>query len=115
MRLTDLEPRWVGAGGDGIYRRGPSGELVPVPERHGVAITFRCPCGTHRRDDDYDTDRVTIEFNNPLDGGPPMADPGARWDRTGETFETLTLRPSLQRIGGCGWHGFITAGEVVNA
>ena len=113
MRLVDLDPRWVGAGGEGVYHRGPNGDLIPAPERHGVAITFRCPCGTHQRDDEYDTDRVVVEFNNPLDGGPPHDPrPAARWDRTGDTFETLTIRPSIQRIGGCGWHGYITNGEA---
>ena len=112
MRLTDLEPRWVGAGGDGIYRRGPSGELVPVPERHGVGITMRCPCGRCESP-------LFVSFANPIDGGSPH-DPrrAAKWTREGDTFETLTLRPSILRStdkGGCGWHGFITAGEIVNA
>lgn len=63
MKLTDLDPRWLGAGGEGVTRDGQ-----PVPERRGVAISFRCPCsgGSHE-----DWDRVVIEFNNPLDGGPP--------------------------------------------
>ncbi len=39
----------------------------------------------------------------------------AHWQRTGETFDTLTLTPSIhsrKEKGGCGWHGFITNGEV---
>jgi len=32
------------------------------------------------------------------------------------TFETLTLTPSILRTpekGGCGWHGFVTNGEII--
>lgn len=105
MRLTDLNPRWVGAGGEGVTRDGQ-----PVPERHGIGVTFDCPCGCDSP--------VFVPFANPLDGGKPHlsrdADPA--WQRTGDTFETLTLVPSIQRVaykqGGCVWHGFVTDGEV---
>lgn len=94
MRLTDLNPRWVGAGGEGVTRNGE-----PVPERHGVAISFDCPCGCDSR--------CCIEFNNPIDGQGPHDTTRNLWDRTGDTFETLQLTPSIQRVGGCAWHGYI--------
>lgn len=106
MKLIDLDPGWVGAGGEGITQNGQ-----PVPERHGVGIAFDCPCGQCGS-------RCYVGFSNPLDGG-PAHDPriGQQWERTGETFETLT--PSIQRhkVGehGCTWHGFIRAGEIVHA
>jgi Family of unknown function (DUF6527) len=100
MRLTDLEPSWVGAGGEGVSDKDGN----PIPERTGVAISFKCPCGAE--------DRVCIEFNNPLDGLGPHDPSRNLWNRTGDDFETLTVTPSIQRIGGCGWHGFITNGEV---
>jgi hypothetical protein len=111
MKLIDLAPRWVGAGGEGITQADGS----PAPERHGVGITFICPCGTHPRDGEYDTDRCCIIFENPLDGGGRFdaTTPGHYWTRVGETFETLSLTPSIQRVGGCGWHGFITNGEMI--
>lgn len=117
MKLVDLKPRWLGAGGEGIYNRNEQGELIPAPERHGVGITFICPCGTHPSDDEYDTDRCAILFENPLDGGGRFdsTTKGHYWTRTGETFETLTLTPSIQRVDGCRWHGFITNGEIINA
>jgi hypothetical protein len=34
------------------------------------------------------------------------------WDGN---FEAPTITPSINCVGGCGWHGFITAGKVVNA
>ena len=134
MTLTELDPRWVGAGGLGISQPGPDPcivcqgvgcdachktgkQYVPAPTRHGVGISFRCPCGTHPRDEEYDTDRCVILLENPLDGQGRFdaTTPGHYWTRTGETFETISLTPSIQRVGGCGWHGFITNGEVIRA
>lgn len=93
MKLTDLNPHFISAG-----------------ERKGIGMLFDCPCGKCG-------ELCGIEFHNPIDGGPshdPMRH--AHWHRTGETFETLTLTPSIHRSGpgGCGWHGFITNGEVMS-
>lgn len=102
MKLTDLDPRWVGAGGDGVS----DAQGRAVPERHGVGISFNCPCGCDSR--------VFVHLRNPLDGGPSYANENQpTWEREGETFETLTLWPSIQRIypRRC-WHGFVTKGEV---
>lgn len=124
MKLTDLDPRWVGAGGDGVYNTAPDGSLVPAPERHGVGVSFLCPCPTctAQRTGDRDHDfhlRVFVGLTNPLDGGPPHdSRPGALWQRTGDTFEMLRLSPSLLSDvakGGCGWHGYVglnVPGEV---
>ena len=50
----------------------------------------------------------------PSSGGQPFDTGGApRWNRTGESFESLTLAPSIRRLDNCGWHGFITNGEVI--
>lgn len=105
MRLTELGPNWVGAGGEGISDKDGN----PVPARHGVGVAFDCPCGcgTH----------CYVPFANPLDGGPTLQSERLGWQRTGETFETLTLTPSILRSkehGGCGWHGFVTNGEVIS-
>ena len=100
IKLTDLNPRFVGAGGDGVTNA-ETGE--PVPERHGVGITFDCPCGKCG-------ERPCIIFSNPLDGGEDYGNGNPTWERTGKTFETISLKPSLQRKGGCNWHGFLTDG-----
>ena len=108
MKLTDLNPSWVGTGGEGVFRTNEKGELEPAHERHGVAISFDCPCG--RRDyDNGHTPKICVNISPPLDGGVAFEH---AWERTGDTFETLTLRPSIQRVGGCAWHGFVTNGEV---
>lgn len=102
-KLVDLHPTWFGSGGAGITRDGK-----PVPEREGIGLMCDCPCGAEHR--------LAVPFRNPLDGQP--ADPyyATAWQRTGETFETLTLTPSILRSvgkGGCGWHGFLTDGVMV--
>lgn len=92
MRLADLNPRW----------------LRCEDVRHGQAVLFDCPCGCGCE--------LIVPFANPLDGGaaaPPQWMSGPRWQRTGETFETLTLNPSVNYVGH--WHGWISAGEVTNA
>lgn len=106
MRLTDprLRVNWVGADG-----------------RRGIGISLQCPCCFKCR--------VSVYFANPLDGGAPYglkpAPEGAtpemaerfrrynlRWQRTGDTFETISLMPSVDVSDSGHWHGFITNGEV---
>lgn len=102
-RLTELNPQWVGCGGDGITFQGQ-----PVPRREKIGVSFDCPCGCGTL--------CFIGFENPVDGqGPHNLTPGAHlWTREGDDFEHLTLRPSIQRADpdGCRWHGFITNGEA---
>lgn len=106
-KLRDLDAQFVGAGGDGVFRA----DGTPAPKRSGIGLSFKCPCGKH---DEYD--RVFVTFSNPLDGGPAHDDNGRvpTWDRTGDTIDTITLKPSIQRMdpGGCRWHGFVTNGEA---
>lgn len=94
MKLTDLNPSWMYVG------------PKDVPTQIDVGIEFDCPClkcGT----------RCAVPFDVALDG---VATPwGAKgWQRSGVTFETLTLQPSIWRVTPphCGWHGFLTNGEL---
>ena len=102
VKLTELNPRWMGYGGEGVTQDGK-----PVPRREGVGLAYTCPCGKCA------TERY-VGFANPLDGGPPVS--RVAWQRTGDTFDTLTLTPSILHTlpQGCGWHGFITNGEVTS-
>ena len=102
MKLTDLNPNWFCSGGDGVFNAA-TGE--PVPRRDRIGVSFDCPCGCDQR--------LAIGFENPPDGGPPAWDKVPTWRRIGDTFETLDLKPSILRSGGCGWHGFVNHGEVV--
>jgi hypothetical protein len=103
-KLVDLNPVFVGYGGPGVSQNGQE-----VPRREGVGLGFDCPCGCGFQ--------LYVPFENPLDGGPPVErrrDGTGGWQRTGETFETLTLTPSILRGEPCPkrWHGFITSGEI---
>jgi len=103
VRLVDLRPSWIGAGGPGIFDK--SG--AEVEARHGVGVTFDCPCGKCGC-------RASVFFENPLDGRPYPDHKGPHWSRAGTNFADLTVRPSiLQRkdYGGCGWHGYLTNGR----
>jgi hypothetical protein len=91
VRLVDLNPRW----------------LSHAEGREGTFIDFDCPCGACGSS-------ISIAVDPPLDGGVPAADAAHQWKREGESFDTLTLRPSLERKDHCRWHGFITNGEVTS-
>lgn len=110
MRLVHLNPKWIGAGGAGISRIGENGEHEPVPKRSGVGLMFDCPCGCDSP--------LYVDIKNPLDGkGLHQTNADHFWARKGEDFETLTLTPSILRKQirgeGCGWHGFVTSGEII--
>lgn len=127
MRLAELNPRFMNSGGEGVSQKsdrlclacngenagdcrachGSGFEYEPAPLRTGVGVIFRCPCGN--ADDAHE---CYVPFTNPLDGGPSRE---RGWLRVGDTFDTLTLTPSILRsraLGGCGWHGFIVNGDV---
>jgi hypothetical protein len=109
MKLVDLHPQFLGAGGEGIF----NADGTPATPREGVGVIFDCPCGQYKEE----WQRCYVPFSNPLDGG-PVFDERQGWQRTGETFDTLTLTPSILRNkdrGGCGWHGFITNGDIITA
>lgn len=98
MKLADLNPKWVGYGGEGVTQNGQS-----VPRRERTAISFDCPCGCNHP--------VTVGIRNPVDGQGPVH--GTTWDHSGDDFDILTLSPSIQREypARC-WHGWVTNGEV---
>lgn len=84
MKLTELNPRWY-AGGYGL--------------------SFDCPCGRGSEC------QVFVAFENPLDGSERKPGFHAYWRREGDSFESLTLSPSiLNQL--CGWHGWLRKGEL---
>lgn len=106
MRLTELDPKWM------VLRQG--GDVV--------GITFRCPhCPAGERGETtflgvmfaalIDRDGLDVEER---DWPTYMAQHPERhyWQRSGETFEVLTLSPSVDCSSVGHWHGFIQAGEV---
>jgi len=100
MRLTDFNPRWTRAFSDG-----------PV-----TGLSFECP---HCR-----ATRITVLFKPSFDDamlsrlGVPWPHPhveGLVWNRTGDTFETITLEPSVNAEKTGHWHGNITSGELITS
>lgn len=99
MKLTTLNPRWIGLhnwSDDSIYHIGVS---FDSPKQNGkrLAVLFSPP---------IDPDGLAQKWQ----WGEPFKD-AKKWKRTGETFETLTLAPSLD-FSPIDWHGHITNGEV---
>jgi hypothetical protein len=97
MKLTDLNPRWYTAAG--------SPDIV--------GITFDCPCCPGH----VSATRLGVLFVEEIDrdGLPNDAHwtrPGVKWHRTGDTFETLSLTPSIDASKLGHWHGFVTNGEA---
>ena len=117
MKLTELNPRWVSINRwdspDGTQHYAPG----DTPKRIG-GISFDCPthtkhcptCGNLTPQ----SHRLVVWFNNPTDGLPPEHSAEHRWTRSGDTFETLSLTPSInaQMADPTCWHGFITNGEI---
>jgi hypothetical protein len=103
MKLADLNPRWFAEEG-----------------RHGQGVMFDCPCATcaplprFGESDDPTAPykkAAGVYFDRPLDGGPPIR--GPTWTRAGDTFETLSLSPSVFISPPDHWHGFIINGTAV--
>ena len=104
MRLVELEPRWA-SDADIVI----GGVSKHFENRFGMACSFWCPCclGVAGKET-----RLAVWFANPIDGLPPTDDATNLWHRTGETFETLTLSPSIDASKHGHWHGFLVNGEV---
>lgn len=102
MRLLDLDPNW----------------WIEGEGRRGLGVLFQCPVHPGG------ACHVGVPFANPLDGGPRAARGGGEdgthyWARTGDTFASLTLSPSIHvqdlqpdKTKTTHWHGWITDGEV---
>ncbi len=114
MKLTKLNPRWFDVPGVGTNKDG---------------MTFVCPCAKCQGDQ-FNARRLGIQFANPVGGEPlPLMTQkqknvhlfGLRtfdiamnylWQRTGETFEDITLSPSIDASNSGHWHGHIINGEI---
>ena len=107
-KITELDASYICCGGHGITDK----DGKPVERRERIGVTMLCPCGCKNI--------LFVPFANPEDGKPPYdADTPGRphWTRTGDSLETLSLTPSIQRHKingeGCEWHGYITNGEAI--
>jgi hypothetical protein len=111
LKLAELDPHWVG-----------------LCQGHAIGITFLCP---HCR-----KCRIGVAFDEPIGGhhlenvigrdvavfltrefmtgtGRFQNSTLKKWHREGETFDGLSLSPSID-TSECGhWHGSVTNGEIV--
>lgn len=68
-------------------------------------MLFLCPVCR----DEY----IGVAFKNPLDGGPAAPNCKYYWQRTGDSFETITLNPSVNAATIGHWHGWIRDGKTI--
>lgn len=129
MRLSELEPcfmkSWVEQhtpdewyegvkSPDGIHRYRKEVQLIAEAD----CIDFLCPVCFTKNNGPIGTHLVMVSFAgcDIPDGCGSVDSTGkpSRWNIIGgSTFEDLSLNPSILLSGnGCGWHGYITAGEV---
>lgn len=117
MKLTALEPQFIQYGDSSVRwaHERPEG-LVPLTFAEAEGIQFLCPkclaanggsVGTHAIDVTFAGRGVPDERGSHNAQGRPT-----RWAVTGGSFEDLSMQPSILIEGACGWHGFITNGEV---
>jgi len=117
VRLTELEPHFLilaPPGSDYSYR-----EIEGIAEAQG--IMFACPKCFVENGGLVNTHQVICWSRSR--GVPDDVDPKpGRWTLEGTGYGDLTLNGdqsggpggarSILLTGGCGWHGFITNGEV---
>ena len=114
MKLIELNPRWFDVPGIGTNKDG---------------MTFVCPCAKCQPVHE-NSRRLGIQFANPVGGEPlPLMTQKQKmvhvhelrtfdiamnylWQRTGETFEDMTLSPSIDASNSGHWHGHITNGAI---
>jgi len=100
VRLTELNPKWIALkeGGDVI------------------GVTFPCPHCRLVHVGAWFAEPVDMDGISGIDPALPLFmakhPENKYWHRTGETFDTLTLTPSIDTSAHGHWHGFVTNGEV---
>lgn len=98
MKLSELEPNFVS-----IVDPGRTYQNVEAIE-HAHGVMFTCPLCTGHMVLCWFRDRGVPDDETPRPG---------RWAASGTGLSDLTLSPSVHLSGpGCGWHGFVTNGEV---
>lgn len=89
MRLLELNPRWFGL------------------QRVRTGLTFLCPCCMQERLGVFFTPYINLSGIEILDFKDQL-----HWNRTGDSFDTLSLSPSIDASHLKHRHGFITEGRI---
>lgn len=129
MLLADLAPQWwaePGRHGQGVVF------LCPHCRDGYLCVPFANPLdggapwdvGTEQRrpisrlwellygDLEVSAEKGTLRAGAVLPVGAWCVPPGCLWTRRGETFETLTLSPSVDASRAGHWHGFVSGGTA---
>jgi hypothetical protein len=118
IRLRDQDAEFVGSVQEKSWRR--QGDQIVGAQ----GVMFQCPkCSAGLRRGEEGERRYVIGahyalvfFHNPQGASCIPAEwhaKIARWEMTGTCLDDLTTRPSiLFQPPGCGWHGYITNGEL---
>jgi hypothetical protein len=135
MKLTDLEPQFIryesrvenyrlvdGDPATWEQRGRPTKEVTGLREykifvpslSEAQGITFLCPkcfngsrAGVHLCEVTFSGRGVPDDMGTHNKNGEAV-----RWGVSGNGVEDLTTTPSILIEDGCGWHGFITSGEI---
>lgn len=112
MRLVDLEPK--------LYRYAGDKSFAKVPALADAdSVMFLCPACFRKNGGAVGTHGIRIDFAGKAvpdnvcihnSEGKPV-----RRAVSGTGVDDLTLSPSILLLGGCGWHGFVTSGGIVDA
>lgn len=95
MKLTDLSPRWLAYGGKRL------------------GITFNCPhCQTQRLGVAFHHEGLAMAEDACILAVSPDTKIWTETNPAEDTFENLSLSPSIDCSAVGHWHGYITNGEV---
>ncbi|HWG97193.1 MAG TPA: DUF6527 family protein [Nitrospira sp.] len=136
VKLTDLEPQFVRYETKDEVRDFIVGDPATWHERgnpveyrvrlceskvyvntlaEAQGIMFLCPVCFAANGGNVGTHSCEVTFEGrgalPSQGTQNKQGP-VRWNVSGDSYENLTTTPSIQLIGGCNWHGYITNGDV---
>ena len=113
MRLADLRPRWLSVGS----RRTGLVFQCPHCQNQWLTVFFEPTAWAKSDGEYYATETQVGQVRAALGNGVEGCDfVGVRddiaWGHTGDTFETLTITPSIDASASGHWHGFISNGMI---
>ena len=131
MKLTDLEPQFIRYE-EGIADKWHGKKLedgstqwggFPVQMKRYVdtladaqGVMFLCPLCFTKNNGSINTHQCEVTFSDRgvknEDGVHNNLGLPVRWSVTGSCYDDLSTQPSVLVQGGCGWHGFLTDGNV---
>jgi hypothetical protein len=101
MRLVDLDPKWL------IY----DGERVGFTFVSPTNNQYRQSCFSVAFDTHIQLDMFEEQLGEDVNVQP--CNEMAFWTITGDSFDNLSVTPSINGAYGGLWHGFITDGKIV--